>query len=375
MFKQHEYIREAVAMDLNETYRQDLPNAGLLSSMLIRISGAQASGLGQTGGSWRILDYLSKLEVILNGATVCKSLTPKQVQAGSVWDQGVMPPEVWRNYATNTQYTYLLLNFGRFMGDDLLGLDLARYDNVEFKLTNTALAAQFSDLTISMLGLYLRDMPAGAFRGYVRSEEWRRWNTVADETKYLELPTDFNIRRIMLEATPDVDADGVEDTGIANQMEDIELNFDTGQTKVYKGGIDDLIRLNYYWNGRPLIATGSHYMNADKGVDVSLGYVRGGAWGAGSQDGAGAIVIPTMETGRTSFTQKPETYEADSPQGFIFEGAAPYQSALFNFDDVPDPAQWLNPQQRATVQLNIKTRNSAASADGVNAVVLDRYVP
>ncbi len=42
---------------------------------------------------------------------------------------------------------------------------------------------------------------------------------------------------------------------------------------------------------------------ADKGVRVDLGYVLGGAWGEGSQDGAGAGTIPTMETGRTSYTQ------------------------------------------------------------------------
>ena len=67
MFWQKEVIRESVAMTLNDTYNLDLPDFGLLGSMLIRISGAEVSGLGQSGGAWRIIDFISKLEVILNG--------------------------------------------------------------------------------------------------------------------------------------------------------------------------------------------------------------------------------------------------------------------------------------------------------------------
>jgi len=53
-------------------------------------------------------------------------------------------------------------------------------------------------------------------------------------------------------------------------------------------------------------------LNADQGRNIGLGYVLGGAWGSGSQDGAVSGTLPTLEGMRTSFTQKPETYEADS---------------------------------------------------------------
>lgn len=374
MFWQREYIREGVSMTLNDTYRLDLPEHGLLGSLLLRISGSQASGYGASGADWRIIDELSKLELILDGARVCKSLTGYQVQALSAWDQGVMDPSVWRNYATNTQFSYLLVNFGRFLFDMDYGLDLSRYNNVEFRLANTATSSDFSDLTISLLAYYLREASPSQFKGYLRSEEWRRWTTVADETKYENLPVEFPIRRILLQAIPSVDADNVEQTNMANLMDDIELNLDTGQTKVYKGGIDDLMRENYYDNGKPLIAGGFPYHTADKGIDVSLGYVTKAVAGPGSQDGAAAATNTTIESGRTSFTQKLETSEADSPAALMVEGIAPYLTALFRFDQAWDPASYLDPQARATVQLNVHTRNASSAASGANSVVLDRLV-
>jgi len=374
MYWQREYIRENVSMTLNDVYRIDLPENGLLGSLLIRVSGSQASGYGATGGDWRIIDELSKINVVLNGATICKSLTGYQAQALAFYDQGVVPPGAWRNYATNTQFEYLLINFGRWLHDTECGLDLSRFSNVEFQLENTALAADFSDLTVSLQANYLRDAMSGSFRGYQRTEEWRNWTTVPNETKYLELPTEHVLRRIMLQAIPAVDGSNIEDTNMSNLMYDIELALDTGAVRVYKGGIDDLMRENYLDMGRPVITGGVPYHNADVGIDISLGYVLYGAWGAGSQDGAGAATIPTLESARTSFTQKAETHEADSPISAAFFGLAPFLTALFRFDEDPNPSTWLDTDKRKTVKLDIQTRDSASADNGRNAVVLDRYV-
>lgn len=375
MFLQREYIRENIAMDLNATYQLDLPEQGLLSSILIRISGSQASGLGQSGGSWRILDYISKVEILVNGATVCKSLKGDMVQALAFYDQGVVSPDSWRNYATNTQYFYALLNFGTHYGDLKRALNLGKFDNVEIKITNTATSSQFSDLTVSLLGVYLRDYHEAAIAGYMRTEEWRSWTTVQNETKYLDIPTEHKIRRIVCQAIPDVDSDKVEKTNMFNMMDDVDFTMKTGVIRIHKGGIDDIVRSNLFEYGANIITEGSHYMSADKGVNVGIGYVTGGAWGAGSQDGAGAATIATMETGRTSFTQKPETYEADSPMGFIFKGVAYQNTFVYRFDYQDDSGLWLDPDVSKTIKLDIHTRDSSSAVGGTNKVILDRFVP
>lgn len=372
---QREYVRENVAMTLNNTYRLDLPEHGMLGSLLIRVTGSQVSGLGASGGSWRISDFISLIEVIVNGSTIVKSIPGQIAQLLAVLDQGVMPPDAWRNYATNTQQAYFLINFGRWLFDPDMAFDLGRYDDVELRITNTATAAEFSDLTVSALGYYMRGDIVPALPGYHRTEVWRSWTTVQDETTYLTLPTEHRIRRVVMQMIPDLDASNVEETNMANLADDIEYTFRTGETRVYKGGLDDLMRENYYDHGLPLLASGSHYMSADKGVDISLGYVLGGAWGAGSQDGAGAATIATMESARTSFTQKPETFEADSPMNFTFNGIAPFEAAWFRHDYDRNPLNYLDPREEDAVELDIHCRNAASAADGTARVILDRYVP
>lgn len=377
-FWQSEYIREGASMTVAQTYILDLPEFGLLGSLLLRIEGTDVSGYGQSGGAWRVVDEISKVEIIANGATVLKSLTGKQVQALSALDQCVMDPSNWRNYASNTQMCYMLINFGRWFKDPEFGLDLSRFSNVQLKITNTADGTtDFSALTVSVQGIYLRDSGAGAFGGLMRTEEWQAWTTVSNEVKYLNLPTELILRRILLQAIPAVDGTTkVATANMANLMYDVDLSFDTGKIRVFKGGIDDLMRQNLYENYAPFLIAAQPYMNADRGIDVSLGYVLGAVGGAGSKDDGAAATIPTLEDALTSHTIKAETYEGDHPIQVLASGMAPYCVAQFRFDYDPNPATWLNPDQRKTVKLDITTRSGAAYASGRNAVILDRlFIP
>lgn len=374
MFLQREYVREAVAMNLNETFKLDLPEHGLLTSLLVRISGNQITGYGTGAHDWRIIDEISKVAVLVNGATVCKSLTGYQAQALAFYDQGVIPPGDWRNYATNTQFEYLLINFGRYMGDPDFGLDLSKFANVELQITNTATSSDFTSLSVSVLGIYLRAAPTGQFKGYLRTEEWRAWTTVSDETKYNDLPVEHIIRRILLQAIPDQDANFVNETAMTNLMDDIDLGLDTGQVRVFKGGLDDLMRENYLDLGKPSIVGGQVTQTADKGVDLSLGRSLMFVHGSVSKDGAGSATVPTLTADELNGTVTPETSEADSPINVLSIGFAPFYTAQFDFNLGWDVNNWLDPAQRKTVKLDIHTRSGAAYADGRNAIVLDRLV-
>lgn len=374
MFFQREYIRENVSMTLNETYREDLPEHGFLSALLVKIEGDQVTNYGQNGGDWRIVDKISKIEIMLNGATICKSLAGISLQACAFYDQLVSSPDNWRNYAANTQRAFFLLNFGRYLFDPLYGLDLSKFANVEIKITNTASSTtDFSNLSVSIMAVYLRESAAG-LSGYLRTEEWRKWTTVQDETKYLDIPSEHVLRRIILQAIPDLDGDNVAETGIQSLMNDIELTLDTGQVKVYKGGIDDLLRWNHFEYKTPLFTGGLAYMNVDKGINMGVGHTFMEAHGAATKDGAVASGIATLEADRNDMTQKPEAYVADEPIPLIVAGVGYHNTAVFRFDQDSSPDSWLDPAKRKTVELNIHTRDLAAAADGTNRVILDRLV-
>lgn len=377
MFWQREYVRENIALALPGTYKLDLPEFGLLGSLLIRVTGTIAAGYGLGGYDWRIVDKISKITVLLNGATIAKSLTGFEAQALAVHDQGVMPPSEWKNGALEMQSEYFLINFGRYLFDSEVGLDLAKFKNVELQIENTASAASYSDLTISILGFYQRDPLTPSFAGFMRSEEWRSWATAPDLTSYNDLPTEYPLRRIMVQAIPALPAaggSGIEITGMHNLMDDISLSLDTGVIRVWKGGIDDLIRENYLDMGKPLISVGAAYRTAKHGINIGLGLVLGGATAQLTDTGAAPATLASLEADRNSSTQNPTSYELSQYLGFAFVGLAPFLTGLFRFDYDYNPMTWLDPNVRKTVKLDIHSRNHVDVTAGRAAIILDRFV-
>lgn len=375
MYWQDEYLRESVSAVRDATYKLDLPDTGILGSILLRLHGKGATG-NPTGGinKWRLIDYLDKIEILLNGATICKSFSGTEAQFLAFCDQRVTAPTKWLEYSGPTQREYILINFGRRFGDPELALHLDNFNSVELHITNSATSTYWQDdLKWTILAHWLREPPA-APKGYMRSEEWRSWTTTANETKYLDLPTEHTLRRIVLQAIPPTDSDYIEKTSIFNLMDDIELSLQTGILRVWKGGLDDLLYQNIFDLGIQPLTGGWVYHTADKGFNVGLGYVDAVATAAGSKDGAVAAAPPTIEGDRMSFTQKAENYEADTLFGFLAKGIAYHNCGIFRFDYSDDPANWLNPDRRKTVQLNIHTKDSSSAAGGTNAVILDRFV-
>lgn len=375
MYWQREYLREGTTMTRNATWREDLPKDGLLSSILLRMSVAGVSGAFANADKWRIKDFISKIEVVGNGSEVIKDLSGQVTDAIAFFDQGIANPDYHHSYATGTKWCHMLLNFGRRLMDHQYGLDLSKWSNVELRITNDATSSEFgADPGLSVLCYYLRDAPAGQWPGYFRTEEWRKWTTVQNATEYLELPTSHKIRRIFLQLWPDQDANYVSETAMWNVADDIELSLKTGQLRVYDGGADDLMWENYYNYGKELLSSIYMYSTADKGVRVGLGYVTMATTGAGTQDGAVATAVPTLEGRRTDNTQKPENYEADTLQATLCRGLCPENVVVFRFDDPDDPEAYLDPAEQATVKLDVHTRDAASAADGEIRVMLDRYV-
>lgn len=373
MYKQFEYLRESVTMTRGQTYRIDLPETGLLSGLFLKLSAPCTSGATLADALWRLQDHLGTLEVIANGATIIKSLDWQNLAHIHALRQGVTPLGAWRNYATNTQFEYLLVLFGRFLGDPEYGIDLANFDNVEFRLTNASSATYHgSDISASILQCYMRDMPGG-FRGHIRSEIWREWTTVQDETKYFVLPTEYPFSGVYLRCVPSTTS-GVPDTGFANLADDIDMSIQGGLKQVYKGGLDDLALVDYYMQGHELLVGGLADVNADRGIPISLGRVLQHATASGSKDGAVSAVIPTIEADLTDGAFKAEAREADSPIEFIFNGYAFQNTVNLWFAPTLAADELLDPGAVGEIRLNIHTRNASSAASGTNQVVIERVV-
>lgn len=373
MYKQLEYLREGVTATRGQTYRIDLPETGLLSAIFLKAEAPCTSGATLADENWRLQDLLGTLEVIGNGATVIKSADYKNFDFVNWLRNRVSPIAAWRNYATNTQIEYLPLLFGRSLYDKDYGLDLSKWDSVEFRLTNSSSATYHgSDLTISLLLAYWREH-SGGFRGYLRTEKWREWTTVQNETKYNTLPSEFPISGVYVRALPDTTS-GKADTNGSNCMYDIDFSMGGGTKRIYKGGLDDLALLNYYEHGGELIVSGLADVNADRGISVSLLRALGWSGISGSKDGAVSTVDITMEADATDGTVSFEAREADSPIEFMVKGYGYQNSGWLWHSQECNPEDLLDPATAGEIRLNIQTRDAAAAADGTNQILLERVV-
>lgn len=373
MYKQLEYLRENMTLLRGLTTRIDLPESGLLSALYLKLGGTCVSNATLTGALWRLQDHLTKIEIIGNGATVIKSFSFKQAQFINWLRQGIVPPHWWRNYGSNTQEEHLLILFGRNMGDTEYGLDLSHWDNVELRITNVSSATYHADsMTVSMMECWLREHTSG-FRGYLRSEEWRNWTPVTDETKYHTLPSEFPIAGIFLRALPEASS-GVAESGWYNAMDDIDFSIGGGTKQVYKGGLDDLSVLNYIERGAEIFTGGHEYVDADYGFDISIGRPFGGAWAYGAKGGAVGTVVPTMEADPTINTLKPEARDGNGTIEFIMRGLG-FQCMAWLWSSLGlEPETLLDPKQAGECRLNIHTRSGASYAGGEAQIVLERLV-
>lgn len=369
------YLRDAKSLTRNDTFKVDLPNAGLLSGLYLHFSGGQQSGHGQSGGKWRLLDYLTQLRVVGDGSEIIASYSPKIAHALAFFDQGDTPPTVWRNYASETQFEEVSMCFGRKLGDRELGLDLSKFNSVELEITNDATSTEFQDTLAVSIAMVLHHPAINppTFQGHLRKESWREWTTVQDAWEYLEIPTSHKLRRILLRCLPDKTT-GLDDTIFHNQADDIKLAVQTGAMEVLRVGLDDLARLNAIQYGLVLQSIQGQYWSADAAHEIGVGYWTGMGAVAGARDGAAAATNVTVNQGDTGGTPRFETYEGDSPVPMIVRGYAPHYCAVVYQSDPDDPMMYLDPAALATVQLDIHTRNAAAAAAGTNEVVLERLV-
>lgn len=375
MYWQRKLERSGVSMTLNNTYKLLLPYQGLLGSLLLKFSGDEVSGLGANGGSWRLIDYLSQVQVVVNGSIVIKSYTGYELMGLTWFDQGVLPDGDWRNYASNTQFQDCLINFGRFFKDTICGLDLSKYSSVELWITNTATSSQFTDYSVSVDAFYLMDAPAGQFPNYMNTQEWAVWTTVQDQWMYWNLPTEYPIRRIALNAIHAVDANNIATGAMVDLMDEIKFMLDTGNATVFDQSLDFIIRENLLEYGKLVVTGGWPYINNSKGIRMDVGRTVFASGIMGTQAGTIATVDPTIDSARSDFTQVGYSYLADHPMGLVVYGLAPFETAIINTHINNDISTFLDPNARKTVQLNVHTRNSSSAAGGRDAIVLDRLFP
>ena len=97
MFWQREVLRSGVSMTFNQSFELDLPKNGQLGSLVLYLRSTQNAQPFLTAVRWRLIDYISKIEVIGDGAEVVKSFDGRQALASAYYDDMVLATSMWRH--------------------------------------------------------------------------------------------------------------------------------------------------------------------------------------------------------------------------------------------------------------------------------------
>lgn len=155
-----------------------------------------------TNSSWTPTDHpakvLSSIQVV-DGSNVIASLNGGQCGAVDFFDRRQSPHNEM-NYDDNGVSRCLYnLNFGRMLFDEELALDPARFNNLQLKVQHDySLGGGSPDAATLEVHADLFDEKKPAFRGYLMSKEIYSVDSVSAQTKYVDLPTDHPIRKLLV---------------------------------------------------------------------------------------------------------------------------------------------------------------------------------
>ncbi len=377
MFWHSRVFKEGLTVVRGATTKFDLPANVNLGSIFLKMESRQTAGNPMAAlAKWRLIDYIDSIIIMANGSTPIKALPATVLSALCMYDQGGFPPDQESEYSQQYPRVNSLINFGRYFRDPEMYIPAGKYDSLELQVKFSGSATEFQeDIGMDVIFEQPEGVGVPPSKGFLRTEVWREWTTVMDKTTYLTLPSKYDIRRIILQAWPDLDANENEERKIFDQMYNIDLTQKNGTVEMYKNGLEYLAKMECIQFGGPFKRTGQIYHTANKGFYTGLGYVISCQYGSGSKADAVCAAIPTLQSDVQLGTQSVRSMTADEPQPFQATGICPDNCVRIGFDDDPDPASWLNPRQDGDIDLNIHVRNTANAADGTNKVILDRLVP
>ncbi len=376
MYRQWYNFRTAKAMTYNDTYREDLPKSGFLSAIWLYVYGAGVTDSMNALEKWRVVDYISNIKIVPTGGEAIKNFTGRCLQALLI-DQGYPATTVQEfNYGSSTKRLRLPICFGRYPGDQLYGLDLGRFDNVEIQVANDATASQFaSGFSVSLVLEFLRDLPGGnPFTSYFRTEEYRKITTVAAKHDYVDLQTTGKLRRLLLQVDPTVDSAENAQRSLYSTLSNVKMTF--------RDGSDDFIDCNprelwdrAYMFGRDVVVTGAEpYHTSLEGIRTGLGQTLYKASVAMPQGMASATPTIALEAGNDSSTQKILKTGTDSAS-MILIGHGPENTFCIPFDHPENTEEmYLDLEAKKTVQLDLLTGSDANDTSATYRIVTDRLV-
>ncbi len=196
MYFQERYLKENAQFgSLAGLETIELPNKGLLSGIAFRVNGVNQADTA-TPDCW-IHDRLTKIEVVVNGSQVVKSIDGRQLLAHMLYQKINDWTHDVKNMSGGSAQEWFYLSFGRFYHDLDYMLDLGRVNDPELRITTNFQLTGHNGWTggkaLTAIPYYdiiphiLRD-PVVAPKGYIKTSEVFRFTSGNLKKENMRIP-------------------------------------------------------------------------------------------------------------------------------------------------------------------------------------------
>lgn len=302
---------------------------------------------------------VSKVELV-DGSDVLYSMSGTEIQATDFYDGKQEPVNGMTYVNANYMWCTLNLNFGRMLYDKSLALDPKRFNNLQLKITHnySNCGSSCSASTLEIWADVFQDKKISP-SGYLMNKELYSYTSGADGSyEYIDLPTDYPIRRLTVQGL----YDNYQPWQVVNEIRIDENNLK--QIPVDEK-VSNLLKtaayvFGAYREGILLSATTSNddfYITPTYEVKVAQCSV---------EDVDTTVHLEADSYGGTMTVES----EANGEFNFLVEGYAPFGCIPIPFGDPADMADWYNVVGIGAVQLRLKA--GSLGATGTPKVVLQQ---
>lgn len=225
--------REAQTSDA-ALFRKDLPKAGCYSAIDIECR----LTVGSTNAvNMDLLDVIKHISLVCNGNDYRVHISGQEAFRHYWMKHGKPMPYTWTERDGEVNSVWFRIEFGRFVGDEQFGLNLAKFNNVQVQIDYDAVTAWGAaaattfvtgTFTVSIIAHQFPYNKQPAFKGMLGLREFYTTTTTASGDIVEDLPSSNPVLAVSVMCIEDAIADAVDIT-------DIEIGKDNFSTSWLKG--------------------------------------------------------------------------------------------------------------------------------------------
>ncbi len=298
---------------------------------------------------------ISKIEIV-DGSNVIFSMKGIGALALDYYDTGVVPAVAPAYLAGVSSEAMFNLNFGRKLFDEELALDPKRFNNLQLKISHDVTKGGCAPVAGEIrVFADVFDQKVPTLRGFLCSKEHYAYTLASAGIEYVDLPTDFLIRKLLLQTYSDT-------TYPYQQINQVKLSEDHDKRVILEGYQSDFIKrfAMQYPIWKELLR------GAATAVAANF-YVTPSYWTyfAGLADDDAAAYLSANIAGGSLLTVKASgncNFEA------LVQGYCPLGAVVYPFGKQDDLNDWWDVTQLGSARLKLSAGASGVVANSAEVI-------